>query len=112
MTPINDTTSTNNTKDNTMTTKFHGVIPPVVTPLTPNGDLDVASYNRVAQEDVTVGGDFIDLHGFTPGHAPLSAFDAQGDLLAAAGIPSDEIPTVPAGRSSMPGRGQAMSPRP
>ena len=37
MTPINDTTSTNNTKDNTMTTKFHGVIPPVVTPLTPNG---------------------------------------------------------------------------
>ena len=55
MTPINDTTSTNNTKDNTMTTKFHGVIPPVVTPLTPNGDLDVASYekliNRLIDED-------------------------------------------------------------
>jgi GAF domain-containing protein len=25
--------------------------------------LDVASYSRVAQEDITVGGDFIDLHG-------------------------------------------------
>lgn len=43
---------------------------------------------------------FIDLHGFTPGQPPLSAFDAQGDLLAAAGIPSDEIPTVPAGRAA------------
>ncbi|WP_240926321.1 BTAD domain-containing putative transcriptional regulator [Streptomyces sp. JB150] len=43
---------------------------------------------------------FIDLHGFTPGKTPLSAFDAQGDLLAAAGVPSDEIPTVPAGRAA------------
>ncbi|MFE5818087.1 BTAD domain-containing putative transcriptional regulator [Streptomyces sp. NPDC056479] len=43
---------------------------------------------------------FIDLHGFTPGQTPLSAFHAQGDLLAAAGIPSDEIPTVPAGRAA------------
>lgn len=43
---------------------------------------------------------FIDLHGFTPGQTPLSAFHAQGDLLAAAGIPSDEVPTVPAGRAA------------
>lgn len=43
---------------------------------------------------------FIDLQGFTPGQTPLSAFDAQGDLLAAAGIPSDEIPTVLAGRAA------------
>ncbi|WP_328451123.1 AfsR/SARP family transcriptional regulator [Streptomyces sp. NBC_00386] len=43
---------------------------------------------------------FIDLHGFTPGQTPLSVFHAQGDLLAAAGIPSDEIPTVPAGRAT------------
>ncbi|GGT19670.1 AfsR/SARP family transcriptional regulator [Streptomyces purpureus] len=43
---------------------------------------------------------FIDLHGFTPGQTPLSAFQAQGDLLAAAGTPSDEIPTVPAGRAA------------
>ncbi|MBW5420167.1 tetratricopeptide repeat protein [Streptomyces sp. BG9H] len=43
---------------------------------------------------------FIDLHGFTPGQTPLSAFHAQGDLLAAAGIPSEEIPTVPAGRAA------------
>ncbi|WP_460328037.1 AfsR/SARP family transcriptional regulator [Streptomyces sp. O3] len=43
---------------------------------------------------------FIDLHGFTPGHTPLSTFQAQGDLLAAAGIPSEEIPTVPAGRAA------------
>lgn len=43
---------------------------------------------------------FIDLHGFTPGQTPLSAFHAQGDLLAAAGIPGDEIPKVPAGRAA------------
>lgn len=43
---------------------------------------------------------FIDLHGFTPGQAPLSAFDAQGDLLAAASLPSEEIPTVAAGRAA------------
>ncbi|MEU8894097.1 BTAD domain-containing putative transcriptional regulator [Streptomyces sp. NPDC048442] len=43
---------------------------------------------------------FIDLHGFTPGQTPLSPFQAQGDLLAAAGIPSEEIPTVPAGRAA------------
>ncbi|MFE3658630.1 BTAD domain-containing putative transcriptional regulator [Streptomyces sp. NPDC059165] len=43
---------------------------------------------------------FIDLHGFTPGQTPLNAFQAQGDLLAAAGIPSDELPTVPAGRAA------------
>ncbi|WP_272591286.1 AfsR/SARP family transcriptional regulator [Streptomyces sp. M92] len=43
---------------------------------------------------------FIDLHGFTPGQTPVSAFHAQGDLLAAAGIPSEEIPTVPAGRAA------------
>lgn len=43
---------------------------------------------------------FIDLHGFTPSQTPLSAFQAQGDLLAAAGIPSEEIPAVPAGRAA------------
>lgn len=43
---------------------------------------------------------FIDLHGFTPGHTPLGAFQAQGDLLAAAGIPSEELPAVPAGRAA------------
>ncbi|MFB7330342.1 BTAD domain-containing putative transcriptional regulator [Streptomyces adustus] len=43
---------------------------------------------------------FIDLHGFTPGQTPLSAFQAQGDLLAAAGVPSEELPTVPAGRAA------------
>lgn len=44
---------------------------------------------------------FVDLHGFTPGQTPLSAFHAQGDLLAAAGIPSSEIPAVPAGRAAL-----------
>ncbi|MFI7289412.1 BTAD domain-containing putative transcriptional regulator [Streptomyces anulatus] len=43
---------------------------------------------------------FIDLHGFTPGQTPLDVFRAQGDLLAAAGIPSEEIPMVPAGRAA------------
>lgn len=46
------------------------------------------------------GSVFIDLHGFTPGQTPLSVFDAQGDLLAAVGIPSEQIPTVPAGRAA------------
>ncbi len=44
---------------------------------------------------------FIDLRGFTPGQHPLSAFSAQGDLLAAAGIPSEEIPGIPAGRNAL-----------
>nr|BAW27698.1 regulator [Streptomyces sp. SoC090715LN-17] len=43
---------------------------------------------------------FIDLHGFTPGQEPLSAFHAQGDLLAAASIPSEEMPTASAGRAA------------
>ncbi|UYQ63026.1 AfsR/SARP family transcriptional regulator [Streptomyces peucetius] len=44
---------------------------------------------------------FVDLRGFTPGQEPLSAFRAQGDLLAAAGICSEEIPGVPAGRHAL-----------
>lgn len=44
---------------------------------------------------------FVDLRGFTPGQAPLSPFNAQGDLLAAAGIPSAEIPSVAAGRNAL-----------
>ncbi|MER6017503.1 AfsR/SARP family transcriptional regulator [Streptomyces anulatus] len=43
---------------------------------------------------------FIDLHGFTPGQTPLSAYHAQGDLLSASGIPSEELPTVSAGRAA------------
>ena len=65
MTPINDTTSTNNTKDNTMTTKFHGVIPPVVTPLTPNGDLDVASYEKLINRLIGQGVDGLFVLGST-----------------------------------------------
>lgn len=32
-------------------------------PVSTSSRLDVASYSRVAQEDISVGGDFIDLHG-------------------------------------------------
>lgn len=42
------------------TTLRTALLPP---PLPASAGLDVASYNRVAQEEVTVGGDFIDLHG-------------------------------------------------
>ncbi|HEY1135052.1 MAG TPA: SpoIIE family protein phosphatase [Nocardioides sp.] len=42
------------------TTLRTALLPP---PLPASSGLDVASYNRVAQEEVTVGGDFIDLHG-------------------------------------------------
>ncbi|MFJ3581245.1 BTAD domain-containing putative transcriptional regulator [Streptomyces sp. NPDC090127] len=61
--------------------------------------LAVRAAHRLA-ERYPDGSLFIDLHGFTPGKTPLSAFDAQGDLLAAAGVPSDEISTVPAGRAA------------
>lgn len=44
---------------------------------------------------------FVDLYGFTPGQRQLSAFHAQGHLLAAAGIPSEEISGLPAGRNAL-----------
>ena len=65
MTSINDTTSTNNTKDDTMTTKFHGVIPPVVTPLTTNGDLDVPSYEKLINRLLGQGVDGLFVLGST-----------------------------------------------
>ncbi|NJP65289.1 AfsR/SARP family transcriptional regulator [Streptomyces spiramenti] len=43
---------------------------------------------------------FIDLRGFTAGQDALSPFHAQGDLLAAASIPSEELPTVSSGRAA------------
>ncbi|MFE2093063.1 BTAD domain-containing putative transcriptional regulator [Streptomyces sp. NPDC059460] len=61
--------------------------------------LTVRAAHQLA-EQYPQGSLFIDLHGFTPGQTPLSAFHAQGDLLATAGIPSEEIPTVPAGRAA------------
>ncbi|MCP3755550.1 AfsR/SARP family transcriptional regulator [Streptomyces sp. TBY4] len=51
-------------------------------------------------EEYPDGSLFIDLHGFTPGQTPLSAFHAQGDLLAAASIPSEEVSAVSAGRAA------------
>jgi phosphoserine phosphatase RsbU/P len=45
--------------------------------------LDVASYSRVAQEDITVGGDFIDLHGSGDDQTLLIG-DAVGKGVAAA----------------------------
>ncbi|MDT9594417.1 SpoIIE family protein phosphatase [Nocardioides zeae] len=56
------------------------LLPP---PLPSAHDLDVASYNRVAQEDVTVGGDFIDLHG-TDEDLTMLLGDAVGKGVAAA----------------------------
>lgn len=48
-----------------MTTKFHGVIPPVVTPLTPNGDLDVASYEKLINRLIGQGVDGLFVLGST-----------------------------------------------
>ena len=48
-----------------MTTKFHGVIPPVVTPLTPNGDLDVASYEKLINRFIGQGVDGLFVLGST-----------------------------------------------
>lgn len=56
------------------------LLPP---PLDAGSGLDVASYNRVAQEDVTVGGDFIDLHG-PADDLTLLLGDAVGKGVAAA----------------------------
>ncbi|MFJ6694972.1 AfsR/SARP family transcriptional regulator [Streptomyces sp. NPDC091272] len=61
--------------------------------------LAVRAAHQLAEE-YPDGNLFIDLHGFTPGHTPLSTFQAEGDLLAAVGILSEEIPTVPAGRAA------------
>ncbi|GLY28378.1 BTAD domain-containing putative transcriptional regulator [Kineosporia sp. NBRC 101731] len=61
--------------------------------------LAVHAAHHLAQ-DYPDGSLFIDLHGFTAGQKPLSAFQAQGDLLAAAGIASDEILILPAGRAA------------
>ncbi|MFC7303469.1 BTAD domain-containing putative transcriptional regulator [Streptomyces monticola] len=44
---------------------------------------------------------FIDLRGFTPEQEPLSPFDAQGDLLAVAGLDAEEIPGAAAPRSAL-----------
>ena len=48
-----------------MTTKFHGVIPPVVTPLTTDGDLDVASYERLINRLIEQGVDGLFVLGST-----------------------------------------------
>ena len=83
MTSINDTTSTNNTKDDTMTTKFHGVIPPVVTPLTTNGDLDVPSYEKLINRLLGQGVDGLFVLGST---SEVAFFDDEmrGRVLAEA----------------------------
>ncbi|MFF0461194.1 AfsR/SARP family transcriptional regulator [Streptomyces mexicanus] len=44
---------------------------------------------------------FVDLRGFTPGQEPLTPYAAHEALLAAAGVPVEEIPTSPAGRTSL-----------
>lgn len=56
------------------------LLPP---PIQSGSGLDVASYNRVAQEEVTVGGDFIDLHG-PADDLTLLLGDAVGKGVAAA----------------------------
>lgn len=56
------------------------LLPP---PLDAGSGLDISSYNRVAQEEVTVGGDFIDLHG-TDDDLTLLLGDAVGKGVAAA----------------------------
>ena len=48
-----------------MTTKFHGVIPPVVTPLTTNGDLDVPSYEKLINRLLGQGVDGLFVLGST-----------------------------------------------
>jgi len=48
-----------------MSTRFHGVIPPVVTPLTPQGELDVASFERVINRLLDQGVDGLFILGST-----------------------------------------------
>ena len=59
------TTIANTTKDTTMTTHFHGVIPPVVTPLTTDGDLDVVSYEKLINRLIEQGVDGLFILGST-----------------------------------------------
>lgn len=43
---------------------------------------------------------FLDLRGFTPGHPPLSTYDALGALLALLDVPTSAIPATEPGRSA------------
>ncbi len=52
-------------------------------------------------EDYPDGQLFVDLRGYTPGQEPLSAAVAQEALLAASGVPSEEMPTTVAGRTAL-----------
>ncbi|MEE1929375.1 BTAD domain-containing putative transcriptional regulator [Streptomyces sp. TRM 70351] len=62
--------------------------------------LAVRAAHRLA-EDYPDGQLFVDLRGYTPGQEPLSTLMAQEALLAAAGVPSDEVPTAAAGRTAL-----------
>lgn len=57
-----------------MTQHFHGVIPPVVTPLTADGQLDLSSFQRSLDRMITAG-----VHGvFTLGSSGEVAFSTDG----------------------------------
>lgn len=57
-----------------MTQHFHGVIPPVVTPLTADGQLDLSSFRRSLDRMITAG-----VHGvFTLGSSGEVAFSTDG----------------------------------
>lgn len=44
---------------------------------------------------------FIDLHGYTRDHPPVSSFDALGELLNAVGVPARLVPTTLDGRATL-----------
>ena len=44
---------------------------------------------------------FIDLHGYTRDHPPLSSFDALGELLNAVGVPAKLVPATLDGRATL-----------
>ena len=56
-----------------MTEKFHGVIPPVVTPLTADGEVDVVSFQRSLNRKIDAGVDGL----FTLGSSGEVAFSTD-----------------------------------
>jgi 4-hydroxy-tetrahydrodipicolinate synthase len=62
------------------TPKFHGIIPPVVTPLTPAGELDIPGLEKLIEHQIAGG-----VHGLfilgTTGEAPSLSHDLQRQVI-------------------------------
>ncbi|WP_193777450.1 dihydrodipicolinate synthase family protein, partial [Streptomyces sp. E5N298] len=85
-------------------TPLSGVVPPVITPLTPQGEVDTASVRRLTEHLITAG-----VHGlFLLGSSGEAAYLTDTQRLTALEAAVD----APAGRVPPPPRGGPPPPRP